>query len=502
MNWQPSTEILIVEDDYLVSEMIKELLHELGYRVIAEATNGLEAIEIVQQVNPDLILMDIKLPDIDGLEAARRIQACCPTPIIVLTAYETSDLLQAASEAGVGAYLTKPPNAGALNRAITIAKARFEDMMALHESEQKFRRVIEQSNDGIVLVDETGKIIEWNQGQEKITGLKWEDVVDRPIWDVQFSLEIDELKNPTTRAEFKAMILEFLETGDAPWVGESIEKEIQRPDGTRRTIQSITSAIKVEDGFMGTSITRDITERKRAEVEREQLIADLNAFAHTVAHDLKSPISGILGYAEILEEHCGKKLDEDAGLYLRRIIQSGTTMQNIIDELLLLSRLRNLEHITLIPLNMKRLIENVLERLDYSIEKKCVNIHVLDYETWPIALGYAPWIEEIWMNYIGNAIKYGGSVSEPPRVTIGAERHGKDMVRFWVRDNGPGLTPKQQACLFRPFTRLDDARTEGHGLGLSIVRRIVDKFGGQVGVESTVGEGSIFSFTLPSAEGR
>ncbi len=113
-----------------------------------------------------------------------------------------------------------------------------------------------------------------------------------------------------------------------------------------------------------------------------------------------------------------------------------------------------------------------------------------------IALGYAPWVEEVWVNYLSNAIKYGGRGGEPPRMELGAEAQADGMIRFWVHDNGAGITPEDQARLFTPFTRLDQVRAAGHGLGLSIVRRIADKLGGHVSVDSQIGEGSTFSFTL------
>jgi two-component system sensor histidine kinase/response regulator len=119
---------------------------------------------------------------------------------------------------------------------------------------------------------------------------------------------------------------------------------------------------------------------------------------------------------------------------------------------------------------------------------------LLDVSKWPVALGYAPWVEEVWINYLSNAFRYGG---RPPRLELGAEAQPDGRVRFWVRDNGAGLTPEDQARLFTPFTRLDQVQVKGHGLGLSIVRRIVEKLGGQVGVESQIGQGSTFSFTLP-----
>ena len=114
--------------------------------------------------------------------------------------------------------------------------------------------------------------------------------------------------------------------------------------------------------------------------------------------------------------------------------------------------------------------------------------------TWPVALAYGPWVEQVWVNYLSNAIKYGG---RPPRVDLGATGQANGMVRFWVRDNGPGLTPEEQARLFTPFTQLAQVPVKGHGLGLSIVRRIVEKFRGQIGVESEEGRWSVFTFSLP-----
>ena len=123
--------VLIVEDDSLVSEMIQGLLESMWYIVAGRAMNGLQAIEMTQSTRPDVVLMDIELPDIDGIEAARRIYESCPTPVVVLTAYDTPELVEQASAAGVGAYLLKPPDAHEMDRAIAIAMARFDDLMEL-----------------------------------------------------------------------------------------------------------------------------------------------------------------------------------------------------------------------------------------------------------------------------------------------------------------------------------------------------------------------------------
>jgi signal transduction histidine kinase len=142
---------------------------------------------------------------------------------------------------------------------------------------------------------------------------------------------------------------------------------------------------------------------------------------------------------------------------------------------------------------MARILEEARKRLAYKIDEAGAEIAMPD--DWPRAVGHAPWVEATWTNYISNAIKYGGS---PPRVELGAERYGDSKVHFWVRDNGQGLNEEQLSMLFEEFSRADPAKAEGHGLGLSIVSRIVERLGGEVKVTSKVGGGSTFGFTLPT----
>lgn len=217
---------------------------------------------------------------------------------------------------------------------------------------------------------------------------------------------------------------------------------------------------------------------------------ELEAFAHTVAHDLKNPLSILISLFEMQKMDTGQGDDPTDLLQLGS--QTAYRMFNIIDELLLLSSVRK-ESIKLSPIfDMESIVQHALDRLYAMIDEYHPEIVLTG--AWPTVLGYGPWIEEIWVNYLSNGIKYGGN---PPRVELGTEVAGDNRVRFWVRDNGPGLTRDEQATLFTEFTRLDTIRAKGHGLGLSIVRRIVDKLGGQVGVESNPGQGSVFYFELP-----
>jgi signal transduction histidine kinase len=138
-----------------------------------------------------------------------------------------------------------------------------------------------------------------------------------------------------------------------------------------------------------------------------------------------------------------------------------------------------------------------MSRLRFMINQYSATIEIANPENIPVALGYAPWVEQVWINYISNAMKYGGT---PPWVELGGVPTPDGRVRFYVRDNGKGLSPDKLDRLFIPFERLEKARAEGHGLGLSIVKRIVDKLGGDVDVTSEAGVGTTFSFILARAE--
>jgi len=134
--------VLVAEDDYLVCEEIIRTLKKLGYEDIIEAADGKEAVDKACTMKPDIILMDIQMPELDGIEAAQQIRERQPTPVIILTAYETKEFIEKASGAGVAAYLTKPPKTGDLERAITIAIARHADLMELHQLNQKLEKAL------------------------------------------------------------------------------------------------------------------------------------------------------------------------------------------------------------------------------------------------------------------------------------------------------------------------------------------------------------------------
>ncbi|MBE2222223.1 MAG: hybrid sensor histidine kinase/response regulator [Anaerolineae bacterium] len=219
---------------------------------------------------------------------------------------------------------------------------------------------------------------------------------------------------------------------------------------------------------------------------------ELNAFAHTVAHDLKNPLASTLLSMDLLERFIQLDMHEKALSALVNIRDGGYKLTNIIDELLLLASVRK-ETVEKAPLDMGEVVEQAIDRLNMMFIKQDVKIDLPD--EWPVAVGYAPWVEEVWVNYMSNAIKYGGS---PPAMVCGTTVQENGMVKFWIKDNGDGISNEVINTLFTEFTRLGRVRVQGHGLGLSIVKRIIEKLDGEVGLESQVGEGSTFFFTLPA----
>jgi signal transduction histidine kinase len=229
-------------------------------------------------------------------------------------------------------------------------------------------------------------------------------------------------------------------------------------------------------------------------VELERQNAELDAFAHTVAHDLKNPLGALMAFSSMLETEGAQMEPKEILQDMHVITKNAQRTANIIDELLLLASVRKQEEIECRPLDMAPIVSEATERLSGMIVEHQGEVSISD--EWPVAVGYGPWVQEVWVNYVSNALKYGG---RPPRVELGATPQD-GVVRFWVRDNGAGLTAEDQERLFTEFTRLHQVRAEGYGLGLSIVRRIIEKLGGDVGVESEVGKGSTFYFTLPNSE--
>jgi signal transduction histidine kinase len=200
-----------------------------------------------------------------------------------------------------------------------------------------------------------------------------------------------------------------------------------------------------------------------------------------------------VGYSDTLAAIHQTLSPEELHEYLMLIARNGRKMSNIINELLLFASMRR-KDIPFKPLNMAAIVEEALRRLDYEVQT--VEAEIIKPESFPRAVGHAAWVEEVWFNYISNGLKYGG---RPPRLELGSTILDDGTIQFWVQDNGGGLSESQQGVVFTPPSQTGILRVQGHGLGLSIVRRIVDKLNGRVFVESQMEKGSRFGFILPAS---
>ena len=525
--------ILIVDDSITVTEALTNILSDQGYGVesCSDGKSGWDCLVAGAEHRdpmPDLLLLDLNMPGIDGLTLLRRIRAdgrFALLPVIILTVEADPDTRLAALEAGANDYLPKPVQTVEL-------LARVKALLGWKLAERLQQRRMEQLVEAGRILLSTLDLDSVLQRVMQIAMVEM-DAEDASVWlrDSDGSLEC--------RAAFgsaaKCLVGVRIEHGQgvAGWALQHKQSALV-PDAqadprfyarvdeqtgfhthdlvtvpllVRGTGIGVLQAVNKKQGpfspadlawmevlaplaAAAIASARLFQELQQRTVQLQTRNEELDAFAHTVAHDLKTPVTSIVGFATMLEEIYAQLPGEELCRYLHSIAQGGAKMSRIIDELLLLAGVRKKE-IKMEPLDMASIVAETMQRLDSVITKSQAEITLP--ETWPVALGYGPWVEEVWANYLSNGIKYGG---QPPRVEMGAAAQSDGRVRFWIRDNGPGLTKEAQARLFVPFTQLDQIHTEGHGLGLSIVRRIVEKLGGQVWVESEIGRGSIFVFTL------
>lgn len=230
---------------------------------------------------------------------------------------------------------------------------------------------------------------------------------------------------------------------------------------------------------------------KRKNEDLERMNQELEAFSYSVSHDLRSPLRSINGYASILKEEFEENLEEDAQRLLNKIISSALKMSNLIDSLLSLSRLGR-KPTSNRSINMKALVQKVLKDTEKLQNHSATKIEVKDL---PNAKGDQELIKQVYVNLISNAIKYS-SKKDKPEIKIGALEKNEEII-YYVEDNGAGFNMDYQDKLFGVFQRLHGAQEfEGIGIGLAIVKRIVNRHGGEIWAEGKVNKGATFYFTL------
>lgn len=521
--------ILIVDDESANRYLLEVVLRGAGHEVTS-TVNGAEALEAARVAPPSLIISDILMPVMDGFVLCKEWKAdglLGTIPFIFYTAtYTEQEDERFALSLGADLFLRKPLEPDALlaavaetlddeksttspNRADLAAELAFlaahDEALArklqkkheqLQQSQRKYQSYFDSSPVAILVLDGSGAVLDFNPAACRLSLFPASELRSRSLSDL-----LDPASAPTALAAFVALS----DPGAA-----AATYRLRRRDGAVRELN--VTAIRL-DAERVLAFCEDVTERLRAEeaVKRanvdlekrvrertsqlEQANRELEAFSYSVSHDLRAPLRAVEGYSQLLEEIAADRLDEESRGLVESIRRSARRMSDLINDLLSLSKASR-HDLQVGPIDMQRLAETVLEEVVAPDErtKSDVTLHPL-----PGAVGDEGLVRQVWTNLLGNALKFS---SKRPRRTIeiGSVTNGSETAYF-VRDDGVGFEPEFGGKLFNVFQRLHDSRDfEGTGIGLALVRRIVERHGGRVWAESSPGAGATFWFVLGETE--
>jgi len=334
---------------------------------------------------------------------------------------------------------------------------------------------------------------------ERLSGWKEDDCRGLPIEQVLILRREEDseiIENPAKHA---------LRVGGV--VGLENHTELVSRNGTVMTVDDSASPIRDADGTVvgAVLVFRDVTQRRREQRELTEAQAltqsvveelrrsndDLSQFAAVASHDLRSPLNNVMQFAQLIDRRYSDELGDGREM-LGMLITSAKRMGSLIEDLLRYASISSEISPTLEPTDSNSQLEAALQNLDSSIKETRASI---TSDSLPSVHVDETHLTQIFQNLIGNAIHYRSSGI--PKIHIGVEARGK-MWRFSCADNGIGIAEEYQAQIFEPFKRLHGHDRPGTGIGLAICRKIIERFGGRIWVESEVGKGSTFFFTLPS----
>jgi len=355
------------------------------------------------------------------------------------------------------------------------------NIQQLIESEEKFQKAFQSSAAGITITRLSDfTYLEVNNAFTEMTGYRREELLNHSSEDLGIISNLDKREEVLKQIE---------ERGFA----KDIEMEAWTKSGAHFDILTSIETIILNGEKYAINIIYDITERKRAEEQLEAANKELEAFTYSVSHDLRAPLRAIYGYSQILKEDNYNALDDEGKKNLESILRNSKQMETLIDDLLTFSRLGRKELSTSM-LNMDNLVKDICNELILDGVKNKIELKTSKL---PAAEGDYTLIRQVWTNLISNAIKFSNSKPEI-KIEIGAKPNAEKNV-YYIKDNGAGFNMRFYDKLFGVFQRLHSkAEFEGTGVGLAIVKRIINKHNGEIWAESKVNEGACFYFSLPS----
>lgn len=541
INLSSAPRILYVEDDVVAASLFKRQMERAGF-VVELAHTGLEGLECLKRQQYDLVVLDYQLPELNGLQILYQLMDNeSRPPAIMVTVEDDVAIVVEALRLGISDYVIKGTEPNYLSQLPGVVERVIQTHRKQQERDTIVNRLHEQ-NQKLALLNRATQIFTSTLDEDQITSqlvssiCEFTDTEGSSVWLLSQNemLECVAIYANGEHVEPRHVPLApgqgiagwaFTNretvvvndaTGDSRFSTTSDDKlkfhtrtllavPLRAPDrvlGVLELVNKRTGEFTDADRILAETLAasaaiaienaRFFKDLNHQAEELRQRNEELDAFAHTVAHDLKTPLSLVAGYGDMLRENFTYLHPDEVNAYLHQIIDNSMRMNHIIESLLLLAGVRGMLHVEIEQVDMQLIVAEAISRVEFMLSERNATLSMPD--DWPPALGYGPWLEEVWYNYIVNALKYGG---DPPVLTLGYDFPNEQETRFWLADNGQGL-PDDAIPLFTP--QLRSPRIEGrkgYGLGLSIVKRIVERLHGVVGAENAPEGGSRFYFTLP-----
>jgi len=467
-------------DDHEINRYIRtQVLQQAGYRVVEAATGG-DAISKCASEKPSLVLLDVNLPDMHGMDVCQRIKAdsSLRTFVVHVSATYVDTSHQAYGlKGGADGYLCEPVDPELLIATVGSFLRLREAEIKLQDSQERLAQA--QTIAGLTFW-------EWDIARDRV--LQSAEDNGNPK-EVSFS----EWLSPVHEEDREplAQVLQEACLGE-----KSFSYEFRRPaqEGAWRWLATKGRVFYDAHGkpvrVIGTDM--EITERKRIELALKRSNEDLSQFAFMISHDLQEPLRTITTFTELLSLKYSRALDEEAASYLSYVAEGSSRMNAMITELLAFCHIQNSDMATPEPVSLEEVLRGVLANVSTALEESGGTIA---HDPLPVVLGDPAQLAEVFQNVIANALKYR-KPGEAPRIHV-SSRRGKNESVISISDNGVGFDPKHAEEIFGMFKRLHGREIQGSGIGLAVVKKIVARHGGRIWAESQPGQGACFTFTLP-----